>query len=132
MLPRPFRSCPFSFPIPHHPVRLSLIPLSVFPFSFFCRSGEFLPLYFMVGGTVATYRRVCQVANLGPAPEKFRSFLYLLLSSRPRVYRSLGKLLERTFSLFPFGLQPNKFASLSRPLPFFLDYSVSLLRVENS
>jgi hypothetical protein len=26
-------------------------------------------------GTVATYRPVCQPANLGPAPEKFRSFL---------------------------------------------------------
>jgi hypothetical protein len=57
---------------------------------------------------------------------------YLLFSSRPRVYRSLGKSLERTFSLFPFGLQPDKFPWLSRPLLFFLDYSVSFLNVENS
>jgi hypothetical protein len=81
-------------------------------------------------GTVATYCRVCQVANLGPVPEKKFVLSYLLLSSRPRVYRSLGKSLERPFSLF--GPQPDKFPSLSRPsFPFFLDYSVSLLRVEN-
>jgi hypothetical protein len=56
---------------------------------------------------------------------KKKFILSYLLSSRPRVYRSLGKSLERPSSL--------KFPSFSRPsFPFFLEYSVSLLRVENS
>jgi hypothetical protein len=69
--------------------------------------------------------------ELWPCARKNFILSYLLLSSRPRVYRNLGKSLERPFSLF--GLQPDKFPSFSRPsFPFFLDYSVSLLRVENS
>jgi hypothetical protein len=68
-------------------------------------------------GTVATYRRVCQVWNLGPVPEKNSFFpAYLLLSSRPRVYWSLGKSLERLFSL----LDSNPVNSLHFPDPRFL------------
>jgi hypothetical protein len=56
--------------------------------------------------------------ELWPCARKKFILSYLLLSSRPRVYRSLGKSLERPFSRPSFL--------------FFLDYSVSLLRVENS
>jgi hypothetical protein len=39
------------------------------------RQLESCPYPHNFSGTVAIYRRVCQVANLGPSPEKFRSFL---------------------------------------------------------
>jgi hypothetical protein len=83
--------CVFSFPIPHPPVRLSLsLILSTLPsllvflvgFSSFSfrwpqlkRQLEWCPYPHNFSGTVAIYHRVCQVANLGPSPEKFRSFL---------------------------------------------------------
>jgi hypothetical protein len=136
MLPRPFRSCPFSFPIPHHSVRLSLIPLSVFPLIFFFAA----PANFFL--CISWLAPADEAAEMVPLSSQFqrdgsytvgfvrsrtlalrqKNFVlsYLLLSSRPRVYRSLGKSLERTFSLFPFGLQPDKFPSLFRPLLFFL------------
>jgi hypothetical protein len=82
-------------------------------------------------GTVAIYRRVCQVAKLGPVPEKKIILFYLLLSSRPRLYRSLGKSLERPFSL----LDSNPINSLHFPDPRFLfpwTTQFPLLRVENS
>jgi ribosomal protein S14 len=82
-------------------------------------------------GTVATYRRVCQVANLGPVPEK-KSFFPIFFSLHDLEF--IGVWASRfnvPFSLFE--LQPDKFPSLSRPpFPFFLDYSVPLLHVENS
>jgi hypothetical protein len=84
--------CVFSFPIPHPPVRLSLsLILSTLPSFFWFSLSAFLRFLFVwpqlkrqlescpyphnFSGAVAIYRRVCQVANLGPSPEKFRSFL---------------------------------------------------------
>jgi hypothetical protein len=85
--------CVFSFPIPHPPVRLSLsLILSTLPSFFWFSLSAFLRFLFVwpqlkrqlescpyphnFSGTVAIYRRVCQVANLGPTPEKIRSFLF--------------------------------------------------------
>jgi hypothetical protein len=65
-----------------------------------------------------------------PARKKF-ILSHLLLSSRPRVYRSLGKSLERPFSL----LDSNPINSLHFPDPRFLfpwTTQFPLLRVENS
>jgi hypothetical protein len=53
-------------------------PCRLFPFFFWPqlkRQLESCPYLHNLSGTVATYRRVCEVANLGPTPEKFRSFL---------------------------------------------------------
>jgi hypothetical protein len=67
-------------------------------------------------GTAATYRRICQAATLAPCQKNF-VLSYLLLSSRPKVYRSLVRLRQ----------QSDKFASPSRPLILFLCQLLSLV-----
>jgi hypothetical protein len=113
MLTRPFRWCPFFFPIPLLPVRLtlSLIFLSTLPYhTVFLLLRRIFPFILHVwpqltrqlercffshnfSETVATYRRVCQAANLGPMPEKFRSFLFSSLFTA----KSLSELCKARF-----------------------------------
>jgi hypothetical protein len=91
----------FSFPIPHLPLRLSFsLILSTLPslwvffvgfssFSFRLAPAEeaagIVPLSSQFQRNSSSYRRVCHVANLGPAPEKislFPIFFFLQLCKK--------------------------------------------------
>jgi hypothetical protein len=69
-----------------------------------------------VSGTVATYRRVCQVANFGPVPEKI-SFFPIFFSLHDLEF--IGIWASRLNVPFPF-LDSNPINSLHFPDPRFL------------